>query len=158
MAAEKAITQGVLRRELRTFGNRLDARFNTLETRLNTKIDGVDKRLDTKIDDVRKGLDSKIDGVNKGLIQKIDETEKRLNTRMDSQIDMQTELLKDFVGFRLSQSETRFQTNLGNLEKKLDVSVKGLVEMIERSYLQFARFDEAFKSHERRLVALESKS
>src|SRR5437773_185737 len=58
--------------------------------------------------------------------------EKRLNDtfekRLDEKLAIQTETLKDYVNAGFTQVNLRFE----RLEKKLDVSVEGLVEMISR--------------------------
>ncbi|MBI5476141.1 MAG: hypothetical protein HY964_05320 [Ignavibacteriales bacterium] len=101
--------------------------------RLETKIDFVEKRLDAKINN----LDIKIDSVEK---------------RLDAKIDFSTQSMKDYTNSKFNQ----MQHNFDKLNNKLDVAVKGIVEMLERSIGYQSKNEMRLDDHENRITLLES--
>jgi division protein CdvB (Snf7/Vps24/ESCRT-III family) len=104
------------------------------------------KQLDAKIDDSINRLDAKIDRLD----AKIDGVEKRL----ESKIDITFQLAKDYTDSRFTQLDQKMDKML----KKLDVSVKGIVEMIERTTGNLPALKQQVDDHEQRIVKLEERA
>ena len=100
--------------------------------------------------------------------------------RIDSRFDIQTESLKGYIDSRISQVNVKIdgmqqsmgtmqqsigtmQQSIVRLDKKLDVRVDGLVELIERRSGEIVRIEgrlndhhEQIGSHEKRISVLEA--
>ncbi len=99
------------------------------------------KLLDTKIDK----LDTKLDNIEKRLDVKIDQVEKRL----DDKIDIAVESMKAYTDVKFSQVQSSFQL----LGDKLDTSVKGIVNLIERGMGNQAKIEDSVQNHEQRIFS-----
>ena len=144
---QNAITPDFLKGELGAFEKRFDAK-------IDSKIDAVEQRLDSKIDAVEQRLDSKIDAVGQ-----------RLDAKIDSKVDEAAYSFKEYVDspigqVQMSMGEMRQDINgirldISKIGDKLDISVNGIVEMLERSIGKQAELNERVDNHERRITALE---
>ena len=105
------------------------------------------KRLDVKkeFQQVRK----EIKETEKRLDAKIDQVEKRL----DDKIDIAVESMKVYTDVKFSQVQSSFQL----LGDKLDTSVKGIVNLIERGMGNQAKIEDSVQNHEQRISYLETK-
>ena len=109
------------------------------------EIKETEKRLDAKIDQVEKRLDAKIDKLD----AKIDQVE----IRLDDKIDIAVESMKAYTDVKFSQVQSSFQL----LGDKLDTSVKGIVNLIERGMGNQAKIEDSVQNHEQRISYLETK-
>ena len=112
------------------------------------------KRLDVKkefqqvrkeIKETEKRLDAKIDKLD----AKIDQVE----IRLDDKIDIAVESMKAYTDVKFSQVQSSFQL----LGDKLDTSVKGIVNLIERGMGNQAKIEDSVQNHEQRISYLETK-
>jgi len=113
------------------------------------------KRLDVKkefqqvrkeIKETEKRLDAKIDKLD----AKIDQVE----IRLDDKIDIAVESMKAYTDVKFSQVQSSFQL----LGDKLDTSVKGIVNLIERGMGNQAKIEDSVQNHEQRICLLETKA
>ena len=111
-------------------------------------------RIDTKIDKVTNRLDLKIDGVEKRLNTKIDNVEYRLNTKIDSKVDIAVQSMKDYSDSRFTQLDQKMDTML----KKLDMTERGIMEMLQHTYGEHIMLKEKVDEHEQRIVKLEERT
>ena len=93
--------------------------------------------------------------------KKIKETEKRLDAkidqveiRLDDKIDIAVESMKAYTDVKFSQVQSSFQL----LGDKLDTSVKGIVNLIERGMGNQAKIEDSVQNHEQRISYLETKA
>lgn len=97
------------------------------------------------------------------VVQEIRAAEKRLGLKLESRIDssaqslkdysdVNTQSLKDYIDSRIARVDLRVE----NLDRKLDMKVVGLVELIERGFGMHLNAGDRLDDHERRLVVLES--
>jgi predicted nuclease with TOPRIM domain len=116
------------------------------------------------------------------LVRELAALERRMDARLDSRLEIQTESLKLYVNGRFEQVNSRFdklegrfdnlegrfdglEVRFNNLEVKVDklgkrteVNTSGLVEMIERGFGEVLGIRKQVDNHETRIGTLESKS
>lgn len=117
-------------------------------------------RLDAKIDEATNRLDAKIDAVEKRLDAKIDAAVQSMKDYTDSRFN-QLELRMDNLEARMDKLEARMDRMEGKLDRvieKLDSSVRGLVDLIERSIGNQLELRQQLENHEKRIVKLEERT
>jgi len=97
-----------------------------------------------------KRFDAKIDASTQSMK---DYTDSRF-THLDAKIDASTQAMKDYTDSRTTQ----VQASIQKLGEKLDTAVKGIVQMLERSFGSHAKVDERMEDHELRIKKLEEQS
>ena len=132
----------------------LKKEFSKSEKRFDAKIGAVEKRLDAKIDASTQSMKDYTDNRFTQLDTKIDAVEKRLDAKIESKIDASTQAMKDYTDSRTAQ----VQASIKKLGEKLDTAVKGIVQMLERSFGSQAKVDEHLEDHEQRIKKLEEQS
>ena len=89
--------------------------------------------------------------------------------RLDSKIDAAVQSMKEYTDSRFTHLDTKIdgvehrldgkinalQRSIHLLGDKLDTSVKGIVQLIERSIGKYSEVDQRLDNHERRITALE---
>ena len=97
--------------------------------------------------------------VTKQILKKeLSASEKRLDTKIDSKIDIATQSFKEYVNVRLSQVEDRLQSSIDQLGKKIDTNTAGIVDLIERRVGEIITIHTRVDEHEKRIGALEEKA
>ncbi len=102
-----------------------------------------------------KRLDKKIDGVEKRLDAKIDSVEKHLDAKIDSKVDAAVQSMKDYTDSRFNQLDLKLNDFQQNIFRKLDMSERGIMKMLENIYDTQVKFAEKVEDHEQRIIRLE---
>ena len=126
---QNPLSREILVKELSALEKRIDTRFDASEKRLDTKIDS---KMDIMVEAMKAHIDSRFVTVDK----RFDEVDQRFAT-VDKRFAE--------VGLHFENVDKRFD----RIEKKLDVSVKGLVQLIETRVVE----DIALQGRVRKLEA-----
>ena len=114
------------------------------------------ERLDEKVDRVEKRLEVKIETETQSMKDYIDSRISPVNLKMDN-MQQSMDSMQQSMG-SMQQSMGSMQQSINHLGEKLDTSVKGIVQLIERSMGTQSQLEERVDDHDRRIEVLEAKA
>jgi hypothetical protein len=154
VALQKTLTREVLVKELRASERRIDTRFDvrteSLKEYIDSRISQVNHRIDKfeKKDDARVHVaDERSDSVD-GKLSNIEKRFRDIDVRFDG-MDGRF----DGMDKRFDSIDVRFD----KLHHKLEISIHGLVELIERRSGEIVGVEGQLDNHEQRIKVLETK-
>lgn len=139
---QKPVSREILVKELSALEKRLDAKSDSAVRSMKEYTDSRWKQLDAKSDSAVQSMKEYTDSRWKQLDAKFGAIDRRF-TKMEG-------LLQNSIG--------ALGKKIDNLGMNLDISVKGLVEMIERNAGEMAGVETRLDNHERRLKLVEARS